>query len=368
MIFRSDIRKAKTILLLYVLSYMSLAQGNTCDFTDVLQVEAPSGMRIRERPELTARPIAGVPYKAKVDACTETFGKATIEGVNGSWRLVRFKNAVGYMWDGFTVLLSSMPNETAGRDVQVEPLPQTASADDRIAPVKPEKPASRSVSPFSEVTLITESYPYCRDITAIDRSLFYYSVYLEDDYYDIRPVELSIELRKSNVRNAMHFDIKPSEGDGSLFIIGLPVPFKNWKKIKNNDFILTQVNRTLTPGVRLDLYPSEPGRSLGNIRLMAAGTVKSYVNDCPVIENYSLLVEMMLEGRVAFDISDQITHVGKCGVPDLYWFGDLNQDGYTDFILVGEYPKYTGFTLFFSQPDNVQRYKKVSEWVVEDCD
>lgn len=374
--------KTKTLLLLYILSNVLFAQNSTCEFTEVLQIEAQSGMRIREKPDASARAIGGVPYKFKIEACAESFGKATFEGIEGNWRLVRYKNTTGYMWDGYTVLISTSKSQSAEQKLSVKALPQTAHEDHRIteasasSPLLPQSttiaaPQTNSkpvASPFSDVKLITESYPYCRDITAIDRTLYYYAVMAEDEYYVIKPIDLTIELRKNSPKNKLHFDIKPSEGDGSLFIIGLPSPFKNWKKIRNNDFVLTQYNRKLTPGVRLELYASEPGNSLGNIKLMAAGTVKSYNNDCPVVENYKLWVELMLNEKEVFDVSSQIAQPGACGVPDLFWFGDLNQDGYTDFILVGEYPKYTAFTLFFSQPDSPQRYKKVSEWLVEDCD
>lgn len=374
--------KTKTLLPLYLLVHISIAQNSVCEFTEILQIEAQSGMRIREKPDASAKAIGGVPYKFKIEACAETFGKATFEGIEGNWRLVRYKNTIGYMWDGWTVLVSSLKSQTTEQKLTVETLPQTARDDFRITEVSassatvsqpPEVTAHPSNPkplnhPFSDVKLITESYPYCRDITAIDRTLYYYAVIAEDEYYVIKPVDLTIELRKNSPKNKLHFDIKPSEGDGSIFIIGLPAPYKNWKKIRNNDYVLTQYNRKLTPGVRLELYAVEPGNSFGNIKLMAAGTVKSYNNDCPVVENYKLFVEMMLYEKVVYDVSNQISQPGACGVPDLFWFGDLNQDGYTDFILVGEYPKYTAFTLFFSQPDNPQRYKKVSEWVVEDCD
>ncbi|GCD78138.1 hypothetical protein JCM31826_16200 [Thermaurantimonas aggregans] len=375
--------KTKTLLLLYILSNQSFAQNTQCAFTEVLQIEAQSGMRIREKPDATAKAIGGVPYKFKIEACAETFGKATFEGIEGNWRLVRYKNTIGYMWDGLSVLVSSYKPQVTQQKFTVESQPQTAQDDYRITEASASSTAvsqaptivssqqtstKPNTSPFTEVKLITESYPYCRDITAIDRTLYYYAVMVEDEYYVIKPIDLTIELRKNSPKNKLHFDIKPSEGDGSLFIIGLPTPFKNWKKIRNNDYVLTQYNRKLTPGVRLELYASEPGNSLGNIKIMAAGTVKSYNHDCPVVENYKLLVELMLNEKEVFDVSKQISHPGACGVPDLFWFGDLNQDGYTDFILVGEYPKYTAFTLFFSQPDNPQRFKKVSEWVVEDCD
>ncbi|WP_409771699.1 hypothetical protein [Thermaurantimonas sp.] len=353
-----------------------------CEFTEVLQIEAQSGMRIREKPDATAKAIGGVPYKFKIEACAETFGKASFEGIEGNWRLVRYKNTTGYMWDGLTVLVSSFKPQAANQKITIENQPQTARDEYRITEASAstttvsqtqkvtanQTNTRTTVSPFSEVKLITESYPYCRDITAIDRTLYYYAVMAEDEYYQIKPIDLTIELRKNSPKNKLHFDIKPSEGDGSLFIIGLPSPFKNWKKIRNNDYVLTQYNRKLTPGVRLELYASEPGNSLGNIKIMAAGTVKSYNNDCPVVENYKLLVEMVVNEKEVIEVSNQISQPGACGVPDLFWFGDLNQDGYTDFILVGEYPKYTAFTLFFSQPDNPQRFKKVSEWVVEDCD
>ncbi len=368
MTFKSVLLKKTFLLTLYIVFNISIAQSQSCNFTEVLQIEAQSGMRIREQPDLNSKPIAGVPYKAVIEACQETFGSARIEGIDGHWRFVRFKNKSGYMWDGYAVVVSSQSTKSISVVSQIQHSPQTATADDLLEEIVSTKPPGKADWPFSEVRLITESYPYCRDITTIDRSLFYYSVYLEDDYYVIRPAELSIELKKNSPKNVLHFNIKPAEGDGSLFIIGLKVPVKNWKKIRNNDFLLTQLNRTLTPGIRLDLYPYEPGDSYGNIKLIASGTVKSYQSDCPVVENYSLMVEMMLDKKEFFDLTDQLIHRGKCGVPDIFWFGDLNQDGYTDLILVGEYPEYTAFTLFMSQPESALKYKKMSEWIVEDCD
>lgn len=364
----NDILRICILIFLYILANISIAQSAPCTFTEVLQIEARSGMRLREKPDPNSRPIGGVPFKAKVDACVESFGSERIEGIDGNWRFVKFNNKVGYMWDGYAVVISTVSTEATGiLKSKVDQLPQTASIDYSLEEVSHPPAKLKSELPFADVRLITESYPYCRDIKAIDRGLYYYAVHLEDDYYIFRPVELSIELRNNSPKNALHFNIRPSEGDGSLFIIGLKTPFRSWKKIRNNDFLLTQMNRKLTPGVRLELYATEPGSSFGNVKLMAYGTVKSYDDDCPVIENYGLTVEMMLERKVLFDLSDQLTYRGSCGVPDIYWFGDLNQDGYTDLILVGEYSDYTAFTLFFSQPESAQKYKKMAEWIVEDC-
>ncbi|RCX03297.1 hypothetical protein [Schleiferia thermophila] len=377
--------KCLSISLMFSIHYPILGQRPDCDFEVTLQVEALSGMRIREKPDVQAKIVGSAPYKSHVQACKEKFGQTTVEGINGFWRYVSFKNFKGYMWDGYTVPIlvreslsgsNISENETkalkALEDSKIEAENQHGHQKSVVQTEQGKKPnlqtSSGKSSIFQDVKFLTESYPYCEDVTKIDRTYYYYGIYLEDDYYHIRPIDLSIELRKDNPRGKMFFDIKPSNGDGTLFIIGLPEVFRDWKKIKNNDFILTQINRTLTPGVRLELYPYQPGESLGNIRLMTSGTVSTYVNDCPVVQNYRLQVELNVDVKEIFDITNQIQYFGKCGVPDIYWFGDLNQDGYTDFILVSEYPGFSVFTLFFSQPNEREKFKKVAEWQVEDCD
>lgn len=377
--------KSLSISLMLSIHNPILGQSPDCNFEVTLQVEAHSGMRIREKPDVQAKVVGSAPYKSHVLACREKFGQTTVEGINGFWRYVSFKNFKGYMWDGYTVPIlvkeflsepNISDNETkalkALEDSKIEAENQHGqqkSVEQSEQGKKPNvKASSGKSSIFQDVKFLTESYPYCEDVTKIDRTYYYYGIYLEDDYYQIRPIDLSIELRKDSPRGKMFFDIKPSNGDGTLFIIGLPEVFRDWKKIKNNDFILTQINRALTPGVRLELYPYQPGESLGNIRLMTSGTVSTYVNDCPVVQNYRLQVELNLDVKEVFDITNQIQYFGKCGVPDIYWFGDLNQDGYTDFILVSEYPGFSVFTLFFSQPNERERFKKVAEWRVEDCE
>lgn len=377
--------KFQWILYLLLLELPLFGQAHDCDFEVILQIEAPSGMRIREKPDVYSKVVGSAPFKSHVLACKEKFGQTSLEGINGFWRYVSYKNYKGYMWDGFTVPIRISESLSVSQISKTEIQPPAASEDTVITAknndinsqieVQKTDPIKNTVLPakdrkssiFQDVKFLTESYPYCDDVTKIDRSYYYYGIYLEDDFYQIKPIDLSIVLRKDSPRGRMFFDIKPSNGDGTLFIIGLPEIFHNWRKIKNNDFILTHANRTLTPGVRFVLYPYEPGESLGNIKLMASGTVATYNNECPIVQNYRLQVELNLEVLEVFDITDQIKYFGSCGVPDLYWFGDLNQDGYTDFILVGEYPGYTAFTLFFSQPNERLRFKKVAEWRVEDC-
>ena len=167
----------------------------------------------------------------------------------------------------------------------------------------------------------------------------------------------------------MEFDIKPDQGEGSLFMFGLDKPEFNFPKITSNEPFFSQNPRRLMPGMRLSLYPNTPNvASLGTVFISALGNVIS-IGECPEIDNYKLIARTVNEITIEQNILDELSTLGRCGVPDIYWFGDLNKDGYTDLILVSVHKNASTFTLLLSDMSRNDKFLvKSAEWTVKDCE
>lgn len=74
---------------------------------DELFVLAPSGLRLRKAPEQSSSVLATVPYGASVTALSPPDGdRFEVDGIEGIWLKVKFKNQEGYLFDGY---LSQLP-------------------------------------------------------------------------------------------------------------------------------------------------------------------------------------------------------------------------------------------------------------------
>ena len=376
----------KTLLPLFILSFLkpdsSQAQIQDCEPNMPFTVNAPSGMRIRSAPSLKGKLVGHVPNNEMVKACVETFDFMTIEGIDGNWRFIHYKDLKGYMWDGYLekyelqaqievveVLenqkVDSIKKTIATESLEVVEDKKLVENIEEITPIEV-KETKKEIS--GRINILTETFNYCDNIANINPGKMWYAVYEDKNQYLFKPVELMVIKSKYSLAGKMEFDIKTAQGEGSIFLFSLDKPVFDFPNITSNSDFFNQNPRQLMPGMRVSLYPNSPDiASLGTVFLSALGNVES-VGDCPTISNYKLIARTVSETAIEQNLLEDLSTLGTCGIPDIYWFGDLNQDGYTDLILVAVNEKSSTFTLFVTDMSRNDKFLvKNSEWTVKDC-
>ncbi len=356
----------KKILALFALVYSTAlpAQEAPCTFSMECQIIAPSGMRMRGAPNLKAKVVTYVPYDSSLTACTETFGAMTYEKIEGFWRKVRYKQFEGYMFDGFMKITGMHEHAQVREDTLVSPVSEAPSS--APSPTEKTKEASTYASKYS---LMTEAYNYCGDVSQLDPGMLWYGVYPKNeksgsDNYRIMEVDVDVVLSKQKVGDGLEFDIITPQEERSIFLIGMNRPLDLRKlAIEDKSEQLRFAGRKVFPGQQFLLQEGkEP------ITLSATGSVEN-TGPCPELKNYTLL----LKGtkyflKVKQDITQLLVSKGQCGMPELYWYGDLTGDDIPEIIFVSVYDEKNHFTLFVSNPtrDDIL-LEKSAEWIIDKC-
>lgn len=383
----------KNIILIFLIlfSLKGFAQPG-CTNTMTCKVIAPSGMRMRSEASLKSKVVVNVPKDSLVGACTDKFAEMTYENINGFWRKVEYKGSVGYMFDGFLEVQSvAQSDRITYEDVKrrmdsITSLPDSISAlieivndtaeaiqqklnpiDSNSSPVLVDIPKLQSDK--AKYTLLTEAYNYCGNVQEIDPGMVWYGIYPkneERDQYRIKVVELEVLLSKEKIGKGLEFDIQTNQEERSVFLLGFNTVQKDLKEVSipDNSEILRFNSRKVFPGQTWQI--GEYGQS--EITLSATGSVAT-AGPCPELTNYKLL----LKGEkyslpVEQDITKELLENGQCGMPEIYWYGDLNGDKIPEIIFVSVYEDRNQFTLFISDPslDNVL-LRKETEWVITNC-
>tara|TARA_R110002096_G_scaffold21043_7_gene68738 strand:- start:92382 stop:93548 length:1167 start_codon:yes stop_codon:yes gene_type:complete len=385
--------KTFALILIFILGIEAQAQ-TACTNTMTCKVVAPSGMRMRSEASLKSKVVVNVPKDSVLSACTDKFAPMSYENINGYWRKVKYKGSEGYMFDGFLEVisinksdkityedikrrmdsLSALPDSLSQLQVvktdgtAVETLDSLAKIDsteiDSLLNKNPEVTSKKM-----DYTLLTEAYNYCGDVQKIDPGMVWYGIYPKDDeteFYRIKRVELEVLLSRDKIGKGLEFDIQTNQEERSVFLLGFPTIQKELVEalISDNSEVLRFNSRKVFPGQEWQIAEfSQP-----NITLSATGSVVS-AGPCPELSNYKLL----LKGEkyslpVVQDITEELDQNGQCGMPEIYWYGDLNGDKIPEIIFVSVYEDRNQFTLFISDPtlDNVL-LRKGAEWIITNC-
>jgi hypothetical protein len=215
---------------------------------------------------------------------------------------------------------------------------------------------------------LTETYNYCGAVESIDPGLLWYGVFPDNEkrptgFYNIQPVDLSIQLSKRRLSDNMEFDIVTESEERSLFLFGTNRQFPHQTvSLPDQDQKLRIIGRKVFPGQQLEIS-TKP-----SLRLSATGAVKS-VGDCPEITDYHLFVQGDL-GNQDFrqDLLPLLEDQGDCGMPEIYWFGDLTGDGIPEIILVSVGEDQNTFTLLSSLSTQAEQlYQKETSFTVKSC-
>lgn len=324
-------------------------ETQVCNYKLIARVTAPSGLSFREKPELDAKLLATVPFKERVLTCSQTEGKLTVGEVQGFWRPVQYEGQKGYMFDGY---LAIEEKEEKGENSSKKILAENQK------PIAPHPYFSGA----DKVSLLIEAYNYCGDVEAINAGLLWYGVYPEKEedgegLFRIKPVELVIKLSTSKMSQKMEFDISTESDERSLFLIGLNRSLKYPQiTIDDHSESLRMLGNRILPGQSTALG--------GGISLAATGSVES-TGDCPELKNYRLLAKL---GNAEQNLLNEIGENGACGMPELYWYGDLSGDGLPEIIFVSVYKTRNVFTLLKSKPNEADKVlEKAASFEIVNC-
>ncbi len=380
-------KKLASLIVLLALSWDGYAQLD-CEQTFICRVIAPSGIRMRAEPNLKSKMVGGVPYNETVTACAKLYAPMTYEDMEGHWRKVEFMGKIGYMFDGFLEIKSIKGQEHVkyqklNEVVQVVPKSSDLPEPPAPEPVddiidnggKPQKvePANdvqtKSNTAASEFSFLTETYNYCGDVNLLKPDLLWYAVYPADEKsrsknYRIKKVELDIILSKTKVGKGLEFDITTKSGERSIFLLGLnrTLAVDNIR-IEDDSDRLRMMDRKVFPGQQFEVNTQS-----GKMILEATGSVLKS-GPCPQLKDYELSAVTEID-RVARNqnIGKLLTHNPACGMPNIYWYGDLTGDGLPEFIFVTDFEEKNHFTLLVSNSNsNGPLYQKQSDWVIDKC-
>lgn len=460
----------KSFLLLILIAFSSgVAAQNNCEFDRKYAIAAESGMKMRSEPRVGTPVVTYVMADSIVEACSVSFGQATIEDTLGDWRRVRYKDRVGYMFDGFlrpvglpavepdsatgsspwvsdslasdSVFLTTDSLQTEPVHIPVEPafvwerterdyipstgrldqqqirslasalrkedlrmdsligflhkLPTKGSQDSVIAWVDAGMPGGRRItsSPVTETTapdpwepkpdnnpigpppfrlqMATEAYNYCGDIGALDPSMNWYGLFSNEDLdgYDIKRIDLEIVVSKTRLGSQMEFDIRNSSGKVAHFLFGVNRSLDTNKLYQISPERFTRIPPALYPGQQMQAFAQHNRPSAANVFISATGSVVE-VGACPVIDNYRLKINTQGPyDEIVQDITPLFPSMGECGMPEMYWFGDLNADNYPELVYVSAGRNRNTFTLLLSNIElDEDLYEVGATWTIESCD
>lgn len=319
-------------MFLFVAGHVIFAQNLTC------KVTAASGLNVRSEPSIKGKVIGRLNANQIIEIEAKTYGELTVEGVPGFWRKTEINGKEGYVWDGYLEIIGRVTTTSSS--------------------VKNTDTNKRETS--IELNLLLETYNHCGDLSHVNPSEFWYAFVPNEKNktISVAPVEISVCLSRNRLSKSMEFDIQTNSEQRSLFLIGanqeLSIP-EHFISIEDE---LRTAGRQVMPGQR---------RLIGrNVHMSALGNVRSLDGDCPKIDNYRL---HLFTDNKRQDVLGMLSSIGDCGVPDLYWYGDLTGDGFPDIIMVSVEENTNTFYLLkhsFDRPE--APYQVVSTFTMKDCE
>ena len=406
---------------LFLLPFAIIAQSTDhCTPSELYSIKAESGMKMRQGPGTNYNVVVFVPSKNYLLVCKEKSTPAAFEGKPGHWRRVRYKGYYGYMFDGFlqktsgdlylndtTWQVVELPNVQAIIDtVSEKPIPQNLDSipqtpivaevqlvnadslhrawkgdtlymdsikvfvkDSVTVDTLPWTDPSTLLPPEPNYQFAVETFNYCGPIDHLDPGLKWYGIFHENNKYRIRDIELLIVRSKYSLGSGVEFDIRSEDGIPPHFMIGTNKRINTlWHVDFPEDYFLGHPDK-LFPGQKVSIYSNDKQSDLYNFTLYATGNVTD-VGNCPEMENYQLMVSGEMHDKlIEQNIYQDLDFEGQCGIPKLYWFGDLNQDKYPDFIFAGLSKDKTSFTLFLSDIRNHDvLVRKAGTWFYTKCE
>ncbi len=219
--------------------------------------------------------------------------------------------------------------------------------------------------------IATEAFNYCGEIGQIDPSMNWYGIFPDEvrgGYY-LKRVRLEILLSQTKLGSGMEFDIRNNRDAVSHFMFGINRAVDTTKAYQLNVDRFLVSSAQLFPGQQIMTYAYNNRPSAANVYLSATGRVVE-VGACPVIEDYALKINTQgPRDQIVQDITPLFSTLGECGMPDIYWFGDLNGDNYPELIFVSAEENKNEFTLLMTNTElETELYELGATWTLKKCE
>lgn len=280
-------------MLILLVPIMSFAQIFECGnlVSGYYRVTAKSGLNLRKAPNPTSEKIVGIPFGSEVFCCNicESYPNETIEGRDGCWMKIYFKDFEGYVFGGF---LEAVP---------------------KIDLMCPSDWVNNWKNPVFE------------------KSTEYFGI------YEFDPIRGKSKVVKMEGKDTLIDSptmgkvrmIKVEREDAPDFIVS-DLPLKDGQQIMGTHYN----NKMLFPGETV---------KYGNSYLYATGTPqtsKESITPFSSIKDYRLVLRQISEGGKSFkevvlfevDLSSWSDTSYEGGIR-LRWIGDLDNDGKLDVLL-----------------------------------
>ncbi len=378
------------LLALLCLFFWLPAQSQNCDYEIPMRIAAQSGLKMRAGAGVNNAVVVYIPKDSIVMMCDVPGPVARFEGITGQWRKVTYREKFGYLFDGF---LAPVQSAGATEKKPIDSVKATISATDNgieevtlneqgkvINPSTVGSPQKKEPSIAEEnikaplkYNLLTEVYNYCGSINSIDPGLVWYAVYQKDGFSYLKRREIQVLKSKFALTNNLEFDVKVENSNvSSTFLIGFNTVqnIDTTRPIVYHNENACDLPATIYPGLQMVLYGATPDANLRNqVVLSATGNVIS-VGGCPDIQQYKLKITGEKNAQpIEQELNLLLRDLGRCGIPDLRWYGDLNQDGYPDLLFVTERPDQYQFVLLTSDASDADKiYRRAAVWTNFNCD
>jgi hypothetical protein len=323
---------------------LAFAQDSPCREREMkARVLSKTGLKLRSDPSQKADVKLSAAYWSLVDLCESDFVHDTIDGTIGSWWKVRYKGTEGYMFGGYLVQVDSTHSQ------------------------------------YKDVRIMGER-SYCSQVN-YDPALNWYGVYRMDGFDTIMRVEIEISLlgeaeAMSETGGVGGISVRTNHSDSlwSLFLIGSKTPLVE-SSVRNGRF----EGKWMFPGQSQDVFvlgrekysktyhPVPLDERPPRMSLIALGSVTD-VEYCPQIEGYRLVLKSDKSNAFRQNITDHLRFKGECGMPNLFWFGDLDGDKKPDLVFEAGATSMVEYTLFLSSLANENEYvHMVDSWTSCNC-
>lgn len=198
-----------------------------------------------------------------------------------------------------------------------------------------------------KVQLFGEIVENCGDNKSIDRSLNWYGVYFTEGKGEfikkIDPRILDVSEREKMYATSGKYD----KNGRSWFYLGINKILEE-KEVSFLGGDYTKQHYILYPGESHTIYLKGQSTS-PPLKIFATGNVID-IAYCPIIENYGVKITSSIQNSKSTrqELYKDIQDKGECGLVEIKWFGDLDDDDKVDFLLATSSTQGTEISLFLS--------------------
>jgi hypothetical protein len=207
--------------------------------------------------------------------------------------------------------------------------------------------------------LLLETYNYCGNVSDIDVGTYWWWAFIPDENFIIpKRTEVLVQLSNNRLSDNYEFDIVTNLDERSYFLIGMPLNINFLSSsISNPEVRLQNLGRKVMPGINFPVS--------NRVSLYALGNVTDLEERCPEVENYKLFAR--IDEDLKIDLLSIMPKAVDCPIPDLYFYGDLNDDGLPEMIFVFTGETKNHFYLLWSDYRD-KSYSVVGSFEMKDCD